>query len=118
MQPATKRRYQLATDQFLTFLRAEGKTLPKQKDLLDPLTCEYIEHLCSSGAGRALACDTPAGLQDLQPSLKSHLPGAWRLLRTWSVNEVPNRAPPLPEHVLQLSCHGQCSAGVGVIRAD
>lgn len=101
VQPATKRRYQLATDQFLQFLKKEGKVLPSRRELLDPLVCEYVEYLWSSGAGRALACDTLAGLQDMQPGLKSHLPGAWRLLRTWSVNEIPNRAPPLPEQVLQ-----------------
>ena len=67
---------------------------------MDPLVCDYIEHLLSNGAGRALACDTLAGLQDIQPNLRNQLPGAWRLLKTWHVNEIPNRAPPLPEHVV------------------
>lgn len=38
-------------------------------------------------------------MQDLQPNLENSLPGA--LLKTWHVNEVPNRAPPLPEHIVQ-----------------
>ena len=67
---------------------------------MDPLLCEYLEHLWSSGAGRAQACDTLAGIQDIQPNLRHELPGAWRLLKTWAVNEVPCRAPPLPEHVV------------------
>lgn len=50
--------------------------------------------------GRGQACDTLAGLQDLQPNLRGHLQGAWRLLKAWSVNEIPNRAPPLPEHLV------------------
>eukprot|EP00435_Cladocopium_sp_Y103_P065105 s581_g27.t1 len=100
VQPATKKRYQSAIDQFLHFLSHENQVLPREKSKLDPLVCEYLEHLWASGSGRALACDTLAGLQDLQPGLKSHLPGAWRLLKAWHLNEVPNRAPPLPEHVL------------------
>ena len=68
---------------------------------MDPLFCEYLEHLWATGAGRAQASDTLAGVQDLQPSLRNHLPGAWRLLKTWQINEIPNRAPPLPKHVLQ-----------------
>lgn len=51
-------------------------------------------------AGRALASDTVAGLQDKDPRLRGQLPGSWRLLKTWAVNEIPNRAPPLPVHVL------------------
>ena len=101
VQPATKRRYSLAVDAFFSFLREEGQALPHDKSLLDPLVCDFLEHLWSSGAGRAQACDTLAGLQDLQPSVKGHLPGAWRLLKTWNVNEIPNRAPPLPEHIVQ-----------------
>lgn len=100
VQPATRKRYTNATDAFLRFLRDENQVLPQNKALVDPLVCDYLEHLWSSGAGRALACDTLAGLQDMQPNLRNQLPGAWRLLKTWHVNEIPNRAPPIPEHVL------------------
>lgn len=41
-----------------------------------------------------------AGLQDAQPSVRKKLPATWRLLKAWSVNEVPFRAPPLPEDAL------------------
>lgn len=68
---------------------------------MDPLVCDYLEHLWASGKGRGLACDTLAGLQDLQPNLRGSLPGVWRLLKTWSINEIPSQAPPIPEHVLQ-----------------
>eukprot|EP00438_Fugacium_kawagutii_P027558 Skav207077 [mRNA] locus=scaffold1909:466964:476771:+ [translate_table: standard] len=100
VQPATKRRYNLATEAFFTYLRSAGLTLPKEKHTMDALLCDFLEHLWSSGAGRAQACDTLAGVQDIQPGLRNHLPGAWRLLRTWSVNEIPCRAPPLPEHIV------------------
>lgn len=100
VQPATKQRYIKAVDGFLTFLKNNDLTLPRQRQQLDPLVCEYLEYLWSQGQGRALASDTVAGLQDDDIKLKGHLQGAWRLLKTWSLNEIPNRAPPIPEHVL------------------
>ena len=120
VQPATRKRYSHATDEFLKFLTQEGTQLPKDKHKLDPLVCDYLEHLWASGAGRALACDTLAGLQDLQPGLHNHLPGAWRLLKAWHMNEIPNRAPPLPEHLLQAMVgwsifHGHVTFGISLL---
>eukprot|EP00438_Fugacium_kawagutii_P010590 Skav221627 [mRNA] locus=scaffold4037:51236:58385:+ [translate_table: standard] len=100
VQPATKRRYALATTAFFKFLQSESLVLPRELSKLDDLVCDYVEHLWASGAGRAQANDTIAGLQDLQPNVRGKLPGSWRLLKTWSVNELPNRAPPIPEHVM------------------
>ena len=120
VQPATKRRYNKALDAFFVFLKANNLSLPTSKQKLDPLVCDYIEHMWSTGIGRAQANDTVAALQDQQPNLKGHLHGAWRLLKTWSVNEVPNRAPPLPEQVVLAMAgwaffHGHYSFGVSLI---
>ena len=116
VQPATKRRYNKAIDDFLAFLRLNNLQLPSQRHLLDPLVCEYLEHLWSHGHGRAQASDAVAGLQDFDPKIRGHLPGAWRLLKTWSVNEVPNRAPPLPVHVLHAMVGDfRCLACPGVL---
>eukprot|EP00438_Fugacium_kawagutii_P025581 Skav215577 [mRNA] locus=scaffold2748:94123:102439:- [translate_table: standard] len=41
-------------------------TLPKEKHTMDALLCDFLEHLWSSGAGRAQACDTLAGVTVLQ----------------------------------------------------
>jgi len=101
VQPATKRRYATAVDGFFTYLRNAGLSLPSKKMALDHLLCDDVEFLWSNGAGRGLANDTIAGLQDRQPDLRHHLPGAWRLLKTWSINEVPARAPPFPDHVVK-----------------
>ena len=54
VQPVTKRRYDAAINKFLDFLKFEQ--IP-----------EYIEHLWASGEGRALASDTVAGIQNLEP---------------------------------------------------
>ena len=101
VQPATKKRYDTALNKFFDFLRFEGITLPKQKAKLDDLLTEYIEHLWATGEGRALASDTVASLQNLEPHLKGSLSSSWRLLKVWNQNELPNRAPPFPESVLQ-----------------
>jgi integrase len=120
LQPATRRRYDKATEDFFSFLRKEKLVLPTKKEQLDPLVCDYLQHLWSTGVGRGQANDTVAGLQDIQPNLRHHLPGAWRLLKTWAVNEIPNRAPPIPEQVVQAMAgwaffHGHNSFGVSLI---
>jgi len=100
VQPATKKRYAAAVQNFFTYLKNADLVLPQQKSKLDGLVADYVDYLWSTGAGRAQACDTLAGLQDLQPDLRHNLPGAWRLLKTWSINEIPARAPPIPDHVV------------------
>lgn len=100
VQPATKRRYNDALDRFFKFLRKEQLSLPTKRESLDPLVADYLEVLWSSGEGRALASDTLAALQDADPKIKGHLPTSWRLLKVWCQNELPNRAPPMPEPIL------------------
>ena len=108
VQPSTRLRYDAAVQDFFKFLTHNSLELPTKRDLMDGLVCEYIEFLWSSGAGRAKASDTVAGLQDATPKLRGCLPGAWRLLKTWAINEVPNRAPPFPEHVVHALCGWAC----------
>ena len=55
VQPATKARYSKAVDGFLVFLSQNHMVLPKQRQHLDGLVCDYLEHLWSQGYGRALA---------------------------------------------------------------
>ena len=100
VQPSTRLRYEKALNRFLSFLKAEGLQLPSKRDQLDPLVMEYVEHLWFTGEGRGLAADTLASLQDHDAKIRGHLPGAWRLVKTWVTHELPNRAPPVPEVVL------------------
>lgn len=100
VQSRTKKRYEAARQEFYSFLKGNHLTLPSKREELDPLMSEFIEHLWASGEGRAKANDAVAGLQDLDPKLRGKLPASWRLLKTWSQNEVPNRAPPLLEGVV------------------
>eukprot|EP00438_Fugacium_kawagutii_P010636 Skav234434 [mRNA] locus=scaffold3409:49312:57556:+ [translate_table: standard] len=89
-----------ARTKFYTFLRTHQIALPRQREALDGLLCDYLEFLWSSGEGRGLASDTVAGLQDHDPRLRGSLVGSWRLLKAWSMHEIPSRAPPFPESVL------------------
>ena len=100
VQPATKKRYDLALEKFFTFLRYENLQLPRKRELLDAIAAEYLEHLWASGEGRALASDSIAALQHMEPQLKGKMPESWRLLKVWGQNEMPNRAPPFPETVV------------------
>ena len=108
VQPTTRARYDAAINQFLVFLKRNALQLPKERSRLDPLICDYLEHLWATGSGRALASDTLAGLQDFDPKIRGQIPGAWRLLKTWHVNEIPNRAPPLPVHIVHAMCGWAC----------
>ena len=101
VRPRTKARYEEARQGFYSFLHNNKLVLPTKRAELDPIVSEYIEHLWATGEGRSKANDTVAGLQDKDPRLKGCLQSCWRLLKTWSLNEIPNRAPPLPEVVVQ-----------------
>ena len=101
VQPQTRARYDAARKSFYRFLADNSLEIPATALGLDKLLGDYMEHLWSSGEGRGKASDTLAAIQDLQPHTKGHLPLSWRLLRAWHVNEIPCRAPPLPELWLQ-----------------
>ena len=101
IQPRTRARYDKAKQNFYAYLEHNQLQLPTLRAHMDGIVCEYLEHLWATGEGRALASDTLAALQDASPKLRGCLPGAWRLLKAWHVNEIPNRAPPFPEKVLQ-----------------
>ena len=100
VQSRTRQRYNKALEQFWSFLREEGIAVPDSSGPLDRILCLYLEHLWAEGFGRALAADTVAAVQDAQPDVRKHLPATWRLLKVWNQNEIPSRAPPLPEEAL------------------
>ena len=96
VQPVTRARYQQARDAFYEWLRQENLVLPSSAYHLDLVVSDYLEYLWASGQGRSCGSNILAGLQDAQPHLKGKLKMAWRLMKAWVTNEVPNRAPPLP----------------------
>eukprot|EP00438_Fugacium_kawagutii_P003864 Skav231339 [mRNA] locus=scaffold2490:144917:145995:- [translate_table: standard] len=100
VQPVTRSRYQQALEKFYQYLQQENLVLPHRMQSMDPLVADYIEFLWADGQGKTVASNTVAALQDKHPQLKGKLLESWRLLRTWSSHEVPNRAPPLPLDVV------------------
>lgn len=100
VQPVTRERYKKAMEKFFEYLKAEKLVLPHKAHLLDPVVADYLEFLWAQGFGRAEASNVLAALQDSQPQLEGKLNESWRLLKAWTTNEVPNRAPPLPFDVL------------------
>ena len=101
VQPITRKRYDEGLQHFYDYLAREGLDLPSKRDKMDQFVSDYIEYLWSEGEGRASASNFLAALQDRDPKLKGLLPLSWRLMRTWTTAEVPNRAPPLTETVLK-----------------
>ena len=101
VQPQTRARYEAARKQFYRFVADNKLRIPSHVYDLDLLVSDYLEHLWATGEGRGKASDTLAAIQDLQPRTKGNLPSSWRLLRAWHVNEIPSRAPPIPESCLQ-----------------
>ena len=101
VQPTTRARYEDGLKKFFQFLKREGLSLPKRRQELDGLVSDYLEYLWSEGEGRAAGSNVLAALQDQDPRLKGQLPCSWRLMKTWTANELPNRAPPLTEAVLR-----------------
>ena len=101
VQPITRKRYDESLQHFYDYLAREGLDLPSKRDKMDQFVSDYIEYLWSEGEGRASASNFLAALQDRDPKLKGLLPLSWRLMRTWTTAEVPNRAPPLTETVLK-----------------
>ena len=101
VQEKTKQRYSSSLADFFKYLRLENLELPTKKDDMDVLVSNYLEYLWSQGEGRACASTFMAALQDHQPKLRHNLPASWRLMKTWSLHEIPVRAPPMTEAVLR-----------------
>ena len=100
VQPQTKARYQQGLDRFFDYLKTENLSLPSKRDKLNSIVSDYLEYLWSEGERRAVASNFLAALQDFDPKLRGCLPSSWRLMKTWTTHELPNRAPPLSESLL------------------
>ena len=100
----TRTRYDGAMKAFYLWARSLLLRIPNEAEGVDPLYADFIEHLWESGESLSLAIDGLSGLQDLRPRFRGHLALSWRLIKTWQRKEVPQRAPPFPEDILQSIC--------------
>lgn len=99
--PKTRVRYDKALQAFYFYAKCIGQRIPEDALALDRLFSLYMEHLWQEGDSLSLATDGLSGLQDLRPSLRGCLALSWRLVKTWQKCEMPDRAAPLPEDLLQ-----------------
>ncbi|CAE7940562.1 Tnks2, partial [Symbiodinium necroappetens] len=100
----TRQRYDAALTAFYLYAQTQRIRIPDEPEPLDSIFADYIECLWEEGESFSLATDGLSGLQDLRPRLRGKLALSWRLVRTWQRKEIPHRAPPLPEDVLQALC--------------
>ena len=81
VQPTTRKRYDKAVDQFLFFSSLRRHDTSHQQEQAWPPCLWLLRASLGPRVRRGLACDTLAGLQDIQPGLRTHMPAAWRLWR-------------------------------------
>ena len=120
VQPATRERYDRALEKFRQFLKEESRQFSRDPGTLDLWLRQYIEVLWEGDEGRALAADTIAAVQDYLPAVKGKLATSWRLMKTWNTQEIPNRAPPLPEQAVLAMAgwgffHGHFNFSVSIL---
>ena len=100
----TRTRYDAALKTFYLWAQTNRIRIPSCAEDVDPIFADFIEHLWEEGESLSIATDGALGLQDLRPQFRGRLALTWRLIKTWQKKEVPQRAPPLPEDILQSMC--------------
>ena len=100
VKPKTRARYDSALRQFYLFTKLQRRHVPDEPSALDSLFSDYIEFLWEEGESISSVTDGLSGLQDLKPN-RGCLALSWRLVKAWQKNEMPTRAAPLPEELLQ-----------------
>ena len=101
VNPSTVVRYEKSVKAFLRWLHTENKGWPRNFGVLDLLASEFVDFLWSDGEGKAFASNFVAGIQHFQPSARKHLPSTWRLLGAWNRRELPARATPASEELVE-----------------
>ena len=97
--PRTYERYRVQCIAFLAFCAQHQWVPARSWEELDFQPCDYIESLWSRGGARNAAGDVLSGTQFFLRTRRK-IPAAWELLRIWERTELPQRVPPMPEHVL------------------
>ena len=96
-QRTLRYRYRPACIRFFDWLARQNVSLAQTTMGIDEQVSSYIEHLWEEGDGRNMAGDVLSALTFFCPHLKGSLFGGWQLFKAWSRQELPARAPPMPE---------------------
>ena len=71
----------------------------------------FLEECWADGDPLSLAGDTLSGISHFLPDMKPALKDAWRYYRAWRNKEIPTRAPPLLEFIVEAMAHYAFSCG-------
>ena len=96
----TLARYKDAVLYCISFLGSITATMAEDYEQLDRQICLFIEYLWAEGESKRFACDVLSGAQHFLMTRKKFA-GGWQLLTTWSRLELPTRAPPISEFIVQ-----------------
>ena len=94
VKKATLAKYHSHFNRFFVWAESNELNLQSPEDI-DASAANFIESLWADGFGKAEGSYLLAALQHMVPSLKNQLPLSWRLMKTWTKNELPTRAVPL-----------------------
>ncbi len=94
VKKATLAKYHSHFNRFMVWAEENELSLCSAEDT-DATAANFIESLWADGFGKAEGSYLLAALQHMVPSLKNQLPLSWRLMKTWTKNELPTRAVPL-----------------------
>ena len=113
VQPRTLQRYHAASSAFIAWCALARRPTALTWDDLDAQLCAFVEHLWSTGHTRNQAGDVLSSVSHFL-HVRKRFCGAWQLLKAWQTQELPVRAPPMPELVLL----GLASAAIQIERLD
>ena len=90
-------RYRPACRHFFDWLADQSSVLATTDIGIDAQIAAYIEDLWENGEGRNSAGDIISAMTLFCPHLKGSLCRSWQLFKAWAKQELPARAPPMPE---------------------
>ena len=94
VKKATLAKYHTHFNRFIVWAEENEFSLRSPEDT-DATAATFIESLWADGFGKTEGSYLLAAIQHMVPSLKNQLPLSWRLMKTWTKNELPTRAVPL-----------------------
>ena len=90
-------RYRPACRRFFESIASQSSVLATTDIGIDAQIAAYIENLWEEGEGRNSAGDIISAMSLFCPHLKGSLCCSWQLFKAWAKQEMPARAPPMPE---------------------
>ena len=107
----TARSYRKEVHRFFVWLELEHLEIPNEVSHLDTLVGEYINVMYQDGDSLSQAGWLLSGLKRFIPSLRHELPTGQQYYNNWVRDHIPQRALPMPWHVLKGLAGAAWNAG-------